>query len=109
MNYVEYTETGTDFEDNEFFNPTIRVEPKAEVIEVKPDKDIIDVFVDVSKNTKDLIVDESKTIAPAIAETFKSSTERLNSEKRIFEAIPNSYLYYGLIILGLSIVFRKSL
>jgi hypothetical protein len=109
MNYTGAFNTGISFENNQIFDDNFIVEPKTKTAEVKNDKDIIDVFVDVSKNTKDLIVDETKTIAPAIAETMKTSTERLNSEKRIIEAIPNSYFYYGLIILGLSIVFRKSL
>lgn len=66
---------------------------------------IIDAVVDVAKQTKDLIVDESKTLAPDVANTFKVSKKRLDSENRIINAIPNSYLYWGIVgILGYVVI-----
>ena len=70
---------------------------------------VIDAVLTVAKNTKDMIVDESKTIAPDVASTFTDSKARLDSEHRIIDAIPNSYLYYGIVAIVGYVVVKKFL
>jgi len=70
---------------------------------------VIDAVIDVAKKTKDMLVDESKTIAPDVADTFKGSQKRLDSDHRIINAIPNSYLYWGIIGVVGYVVVKKFL
>lgn len=63
----------------------------------KKDEGIIDAVIKFGKNTANMVVDESKTLVPAVADTFRKSSDRLNTEKRLIPAIPNSYLYWGLV------------
>ena len=67
----------------------------------------IDTVVDSLKQTKDLVVGESKTLAPSVVDTFKKSTVRLDEDERIFSPIPNSFLYWGIIGLALIFVAKK--
>ena len=70
---------------------------------------VIDAVIDVAKKTKDMLIDESKTIAPDVVDTLKDSQKRLDSDYRIINAIPNSYLYCGIIGLVSFIVVKKLL
>lgn len=71
------------------------------------DGNVIDAVIDVAKKTKDMVVDESKTLAPDVADTFKDSRKRLDQEHRIISAIPNSYLYWGIVaVLGYVVIKR---
>lgn len=68
---------------------------------------IIDTFLQTAKSTKDMIVEESKVIAPDVVDTFKESRTRLNKERRIIKAIPNSILYYSIVAIGVLVIVRN--
>ena len=82
--------------DDTFVNPNHTTSS----VEKSKNGDIIDGVINLAKNTKDMLVDETKTIAPEVVDTFKDSKRRLDSEKRLIKAIPNSYLYYGIVLVA---------
>lgn len=70
---------------------------------------IIDKITEKATETVGIIKDEAKTVAPEILETAKKSSERLNKKNRIFEAVPNDVLAFGLVFIGSVIVAKKLL
>ena len=67
--------------------------------------DVIDAVINVAKQTKDMVVDESKTLAPDVADTFRESAGRLDQTKEIIKGVPNSYLYWGIVVLGGALIY----
>tara|TARA_R110000850_G_scaffold199964_3_gene326103 strand:+ start:649 stop:948 length:300 start_codon:yes stop_codon:yes gene_type:complete len=73
----------------------------------KQNDGVIDAVIDVARKTKNMLVDESKTIAPDVVDAFKDSRKRLDSDNRIIRAIPNSYLYWGIVVVVGYVVVKK--
>jgi hypothetical protein len=104
MNILEIQKkpnTWGDDPDNFTPNNTVISSPK------EGDEPFVDTVVESLKGTKDLLVGESKTLAPSVVDTFKRSTTRLDEEKRVFAPIPNSLLYYSLMAIGLIIIAKN--
>ncbi len=74
---------------------------QSSIIKREPEPQVdADGFVRTLKQTGDMLVGESKTLAPSVVETIKESGERLEERERIIKFIPNPYLYFGLLVVG---------
>jgi len=85
---------------------TVSVEPTF-ADEKEQGDGVLSKVVDKAKQLKDVVVDETKTLAPEIKDEFRESTERLNAKQRVFSPVSNSIIYYAIVGLGLYWVIKK--
>jgi hypothetical protein len=75
------------------------------VLKKEPEK-IQDKIIDGLTQTKDLLVNESKTLAPEMVANLQESNKRMEDQKRIISFMPNNYLYYGLVAIGVIVIIK---